>query len=53
MFVGSLKKEVCTQIAKYIDFASWGKVFVGCSGSFRLEAVIAKYFAKVPVYSNF
>ena len=52
MFIGSIKREVCTQLVKNCDFGKWEKIFIGCSGSFRSESVIGNYFKDVLIFSN-
>ncbi len=52
MFLGVLPTKMATQIASAVDFNSWGKVFVGCSGTFRGEQIVNSCAPDVPVYSN-
>lgn len=52
MFVGAVPKTVITQLMTSVRFADWGKVFVGCSGSFRCDAAIKACFPDVQVFSN-
>jgi len=51
MFIGAIPKQLAQQIVSHIDFGQWKKVFVGCSGSFRIEQAI-KYVSDVPLFSN-
>jgi len=52
MFVGAISKKLCWQLVTHIPFGEWGKVFIGCSGSFRSESVIGARFPDVSIYSN-
>ncbi len=52
MFTGAVTVAVVQQILRGVDFASWGEVFVGGSGSFRLEQAVKSAFPNVPVHGN-
>lgn len=52
MFVGAVPRPVIEQIARVVPFAEWGKVFVGCSGSFRFDRAVKAVHPSVTVYSN-
>lgn len=52
MFIGSVPKPVVEQIMRLVPFGDWRKVFVCCSGSFRVDRAIAREFPRADVYSN-
>ncbi|WP_300709737.1 hypothetical protein [uncultured Desulfovibrio sp.] len=52
MFVGSIPKKVCWQVANRLNLERFRRAYVGCSGSFRLESVIGKYFPVLEIFSN-
>ena len=52
MFVGAAPKPVIEQITRVVPFGEWGKVFVGCSGSFRFDRAVKQRHWKVEVHSN-
>jgi hypothetical protein len=52
MFVGAVPKPVVGQILRVCRFAEWGQVWVGCSGSFRVDLAIARAHPGVAVRSN-
>jgi hypothetical protein len=52
MFVGAVPKPVVNQILRVCDFGRWGDVWIGCSGSFRVDGAIADKFPGVRVHAN-
>ena len=52
MFVGAIPKKIAEQIVRSIDFSAWGDVYVGCSGSFRIEQAIRERHPNVRIFSN-
>lgn len=52
MFVGSLSKKVCWQMLHFGKLEEWGNVFVGCSGSFRIESVLSGAIKTCRIFSN-
>lgn len=52
MFFGAVPTQCIEQVFKIIDFNEWRKVYVCCSGSFRIERAIKTSFPDVEVYSN-
>ncbi len=52
MFVGAVNKKICQQIVGSVPFEDWGRVFIGCSGSFRIEYCLAQKFPDLQIYSN-
>ena len=52
MFVGAVPKPVVEQITRIVPFDRWRRVFIGCSGSFRVDGSIKRAFPDVEVHSN-
>lgn len=52
MFVGAVNKKICQQIVGNVPFDDWGKVFIGCSGSFRIEYCLSQKFPELRIFSN-
>ncbi len=52
MFTGAVPKAAIEQITRIVPFDEWGKVFVGCSGTFRFERAVKQWFPDVAVHSN-
>jgi hypothetical protein len=52
MFVGAVPRQAIEQVTRSVPFASWGDVFVGCSGSFRLDRAVHAVHPKLRVHSN-
>ena len=52
MFIGAIPKKIAEQIVRSIDFSAWGDVYVGCSGSFRIEQAIRAQHPNVRIFSN-
>jgi hypothetical protein len=52
MFVGAVPKEVVQQMLATVAFDEWGDVFIGCSGSFRVDRAIKMRHPTVRVHSN-
>ena len=52
MFVGAVPKPVVEQITRIVPFDEWRRVFIGCSGSFRVDGTIKQAFPDVSVVSN-
>lgn len=52
MFIGGMPDGLLHQIAKSIQFDNWSSVWVCCSGSFRVERTIRRYFPTIDIYSN-
>lgn len=52
MFIGSANKKVCQQIVTSIDFNDWKNVYIGCSGSFRIEFCLAQKFPGIQLHSS-
>ena len=52
MFIGSVPKEVITQMHSIVDFGCYSDAYVLCSGSFRVDSSISKTYEKLRVHSN-
>lgn len=52
MFIGAIPKKISEQIVRSINFSKWGDVYVGCSGSFRIEQAIRERHPNVRIFSN-
>jgi hypothetical protein len=52
VFVGAVPKPVVEQIVRTIPFSDWGRVYVGCSGSFRVDRSIKARHPTCRVYGN-
>jgi hypothetical protein len=52
MFVGAVPKEVVQQMLATVAFEEWGDVFIGCSGSFRVDRAIKMRHPQLRIYSN-
>ncbi len=52
IFIGSIPKELCAQLARVVPFGGWGSCFVCCSGSFRMEQTIHLAAPDLPLHSN-
>lgn len=52
MFIGAIPKKISEQIVRSINFSAWGDVYVGCSGSFRIEQAIRERHPDVRIFSN-
>jgi hypothetical protein len=52
MFIGAIPKPFAQQIVSHIDLDRWGSVFIGCSGSFRIEQAIRFKYPDVMICSN-
>jgi hypothetical protein len=52
VFVGSVPRQAAEQIVRVVPFAEWGQVFVGCSGSFRVDRAVTQAHPTVAVHSN-
>jgi hypothetical protein len=52
MFIGAAPQQAVEQVTRSVPFAEWRQVFVGCSGSFRLERAVKALHPTVTVHSN-
>jgi hypothetical protein len=52
MFVGAVPVTVVNQLLRVVDFRKWGKVYVCCSGSLRVDRAIKQRFPDLPVHGN-
>jgi len=52
MFIGAVPMEVISQVLATVPFDEWGKVYVGCSGSFRFDRAVKMRHPGCQVYSN-
>jgi hypothetical protein len=52
VFTGAVPKPVIEQITRVVPFTEWGQVFVGCSGSFRLDRAVQATHPTVQVHGN-
>ncbi len=52
MFVGAVPTLAVEQITRIVPFDQWGKVFIGCSGSFRFDRAVKLKHPLVEVHSN-
>jgi len=52
MFVGSVPCSSVEQITRVVPFDEWSEVYIGCSGSFRVDRAIKERYPKVRVHSN-
>ena len=52
MFVYALQSQVILQVMRIIPFGNWGRVFVGCSGSFRFDRAVKQRHPGVEVHAN-
>ncbi len=52
MFVGSVPRPVVDQILRTVAFGDWGRVFVCCSGGFRVDRAIKVKWPGVRLISN-
>lgn len=51
-FIGSIPTEAVEQITRVVPFDDWRKVFVGCSGSYRIERAIRMRHPHAQLFSN-
>lgn len=53
MFVGAIPKPMVEQVVELLPLEQWGgRVWIGCSGSFRFESALAQRFPGARVVSN-
>ena len=52
MFYGAVPTECIEQVFRIIDFSTWQKAYVCCSGSFRIERALKAKFPHLQVISN-
>lgn len=52
MFVGAVPRPAVEQITRVVPFDEWREVYVGCSGSFRVDRAIKARHPLVNVHSN-
>jgi hypothetical protein len=52
MFFGTVPNQCIEQFLKVIPFEQWGDVFIGCSGTFKIEAAIRSRHAQVRLHGN-
>jgi hypothetical protein len=52
MFIGGLPDGVLHQIVHSTDIGTWPSVWVMCSGAFRIERTLHKYFPALEIHSN-
>ena len=52
MFFGAVPRQAISQVARVVPFPEWGRVFVGCSGSFRFDLAVHDAHPAVEVHSN-
>jgi hypothetical protein len=52
MFIGAIPRQLAQQIVSHIDLSRWDGIYIGCSGSFRIEQAIRGKYPKVKIFSN-
>ena len=52
MFTGAVNKKVVSQIINNLNLDLWHKIYIGCSGSFRIEQSIFEKFPNTELFSN-
>lgn len=52
MFFGTVPTDVIKQFLKVCPVGDWPKVYVGCSGSFKVDGTLLKTFPEMEVHSN-
>jgi hypothetical protein len=52
MFIGAVPNEVVQQMLATVRFDEWRDVFIGCSGSFRVDRAVKMRHPQVRVHSN-
>lgn len=51
-FFGTVPNTCIEQILRITDFDSWGQVYVGCSGTLKIEEAIRSRHPDVPIHAN-
>ncbi len=52
MFVGTIPSPVLDQATRAVDFGSWQRLFVACSGSFKIERFLSKKWPDLEITGN-
>ena len=52
MFLGAVPSAAVAQIIRIVPFSEWSSIYIGCSGSFRVEFGLRKAYPTKQIFSN-
>ena len=52
LFFGTVPNTCIEQFLRVVPFDDWGEVYVGCSGTLKIEEAIRSRYSDIPIHAN-